>query len=221
MLSRCLLVMVGLAGLGQAHETISTKITWTREISRIVYLRCASCHHEGGKAFSLMTYEEARPWAKAIKEEVLERRMPPWNAVKGFGEFKNDVGLTQEQIQLIANWVEGGAPEGEASHAPEKPDFEPEKPLPPPGLKLDVIGALVLPKAANLVAIRAAAGVSLQAVATLPDGTVEPLIWLRKFNPTYTGIYYFKQPLKLPAGTRIQLTPQIGAKVSLYTGKSD
>ena len=70
-----------------------------------------------------MTYAEARPWAAAIKEEVLERRMPPWGAVKGFGEFKDDQGLTQEQIELIADWVEGGAPEGDPKLLPKVPEF--------------------------------------------------------------------------------------------------
>ena len=59
-----------------------------------------------------MTYAEARPWAVAIKEEVLERRMPPWGAVKGFGDFRNDKALTPEQLELIISWVGGGVPEG-------------------------------------------------------------------------------------------------------------
>src|SRR5215471_15755771 len=105
------------------HDVITTQITFTREISRLVYARCANCHRPGGTAFSLMTYAEARPWAAAIKEEVLERRMPPWGAVKGFGQFKNDQGLTQEQIELIAEWVEGGAPEGDDKLLPKAPDF--------------------------------------------------------------------------------------------------
>ena len=61
-----------------------------------------------------MTYAVARPWAVAIKEEVLERRMPPWGAVKGFGDFRNDKALTPEQMELIISWVGGGVPEGEA-----------------------------------------------------------------------------------------------------------
>ena len=64
----------------------------------------------GGTSFSLMTYQEAQPRAVAIKDAVLSRRMPPWGAVKGFGDFRNDQGLTQEQISLITDWVEGGRP---------------------------------------------------------------------------------------------------------------
>src|SRR3979411_1239561 len=107
-------LLAGLANLttvAWGHDVITTKITFDREIIRIVHARCASCHREGGSAFSLMTYDEARPWAKAMQEEVLERRMPPWGAVKGFGEFRDDQALTPEQIELVADWVEGGAPE--------------------------------------------------------------------------------------------------------------
>ena len=104
-----------------AHDFVTTSITWNREISRIFFDRCASCHNEKGIAFSMMTYAEARPWAVAIKEEVLSRRMPPWGAVKGFGEFRNDQGLTQEQIELITAWVEGGVPEGNPEDLPPKP----------------------------------------------------------------------------------------------------
>ncbi len=69
------------------HDFVTTSITWNREISRIFFDRCASCHNEKGTAFSMMTYAEARPWAVAIKEEVLSRRMPPWGAVKGLASF--------------------------------------------------------------------------------------------------------------------------------------
>ena len=64
-----------------------------------------------------MTYQEAQPQASAIKDAVLSRRMPPWGAVKGFGNFRNDQGLTQQQIELIADWVEGGTTQGQQSEA--------------------------------------------------------------------------------------------------------
>src|SRR5215472_15202541 len=106
----------------EAHTFYTTKITWSRDVSRIFYRSCASCHRPGGSSFSLVTYREARPWAEAIKQQVLERRMPPWNAVKGFGEFKNDRGLTQEDLEIIAEWVNGGVPEGNAIYLPPTPD---------------------------------------------------------------------------------------------------
>src|SRR5215831_16635136 len=85
-----------------AHDPITTKLTWSREISRIIYNRCVGCHREGGSApMPLVTYQQARPWAKGIKEQVLSRRMPPWGAVKGFGDFSNDRALSQEEMNLI------------------------------------------------------------------------------------------------------------------------
>ena len=114
-------LLLGLFPALLAHDRITTSITWNREISRIVYDRCASCHNEKGPAFSLMTYAEARPWAVAMKEEVLARRMPPWGGVKGFGDFRNDQGLTQEQLELITDWVEGGVPEGKEKDLPPRP----------------------------------------------------------------------------------------------------
>src|SRR6476469_7977620 len=109
-----------------AHDPITTKLTWSREVSRIVYKHCATCHRDGGTAMSLLTYQDARPWAKAIKEEVLERRMPPWGGVKGFGDFSNDISLSQEELDLLAQWVEGGAPEGDPKYLPAAPVFSPE-----------------------------------------------------------------------------------------------
>ncbi len=64
----------------EAHDIITTPVTWDREISRIFYSRCVSCHSEGGTAFPMTAYKETFPWRTAIKEEVLERRMPPWGA---------------------------------------------------------------------------------------------------------------------------------------------
>ena len=72
---------------------------------------------------SLATYDDARPWAKAIRDEVLARRMPPWGAVKGVGEFRDDPSLSQIEIDMIVNWVEGGAPKGDDIYLPPAPHF--------------------------------------------------------------------------------------------------
>src|SRR5262245_24896465 len=74
-----------------AHDPTTTRVTWNREISRILQARCVSCHSSGGRGpMSLVAYEDARPWAKAIREEVLTRRMPKWHAARGYGDFSND-----------------------------------------------------------------------------------------------------------------------------------
>jgi len=208
------LLVVGAAQILSAHDVISTKITWSREISRIVYKRCVSCHREGGAAFSLMTYTEARPWAKAIKEEVLERRMPPFAAVKGFGELRDDRAITQEELHLIADWVEGGSPEGEPSLMPKPPDFNapPDtagKPL-KTGAEVIVDGSLTLAQPVTFVGARAKAmpeGASVKAIAQLPDGEIEQLIWIYDYKPKYDQAYYFAKPLNFPAGTKIETYP--------------
>src|SRR5258708_123555 len=86
---------------GLSHDVITTKLTWNREISRVVYKRCATCHRQGGGAMALLTYDDARPWAKAIRDQVVARSMPPWGAVKGVGTFQNDPSLTEVEIQMV------------------------------------------------------------------------------------------------------------------------
>jgi hypothetical protein len=212
------LVLVGASGSLSAHDVITTKITWAREISRLVYNRCASCHREGGSSFSLTKYEEARPWAKAIKEEALERRMPPWGAVKGFGDFRDDQGLTQEELHLISDWVEGGAPEGDPALLPKLPGFGVAATAAHTGVELTVDGSLTLTHAATVVAIRPNVlmeGSSIQVVARRPDGSFEPLLWLYQYKPQYTHTYTYRSALHLPAGTRIEVSPADAGTISL------
>jgi len=94
------------------HVPITTKIVFNREIAAIFQKKCFQCHTENNSGVPLTTYKEARPWAVAIKEEILERRMPPWGAASGYGHFANDVSLTGREISLILSWADGGAPSG-------------------------------------------------------------------------------------------------------------
>lgn len=206
-----------------AHDLITTKITWSREISRLIYRNCASCHREGGAAFSLVTFQDARPWAKAIKDEVLNRRMPPWNAVKGFGDLKDDRGLPQQDLELIAQWVEGGAPEGNPRDAPPAftaPATADPQEKSPPSAGISISGETVLKSAVEGIGIEPAelgAAGNLQVTALRPDGRAEPLLWIRNFDPKYRRVYYFRQPMKFPAGTKIQVFPA-AARAVLFTG---
>ena len=218
MIRRALTLAVLMALFSSAHDVITTPITFSREISRLVYSRCASCHRQGGSAFSLVTYEEARPWAKAIKEEVLERRMPPWGAVKGFGLFQDDRGLTLEQIELIADWVEGGAPEGDPALLPKRPDFERTPAPAPAGPEIAVEGEIALRAPLTLAGIHAGKvpeGASLMVTAARPDGSIEPLLWLYDYKPQFARSYWYTAALKLPSGTRIQVTPKDAGTVAL------
>jgi hypothetical protein len=95
-----------------SHNPITTTVHFNREIVALFQRKCLQCHREGGMAMSLATYADARPWAVAIKEEVLARQMPPWPAEAGYGQFANDAGLTTREMDFLLSWVEGGAPEG-------------------------------------------------------------------------------------------------------------
>jgi len=119
-----------------AHDPITTKVRFNKEVIRVLERSCLGCHHPGGIAMSLATYDEARPWAKAIKEEVLEKRMPPWRAVKGYGEFRDAMVLPQHDIDLLVNWVEGGAPKGDDKDLPPGPLYSSDWQLGKPDLIL-------------------------------------------------------------------------------------
>ena len=192
----------------RAHDPSAAPITWNREVSRIVFERCASCHREGGTAFSLMTYQDAQPHASAIKDAVLSRRMPPWGAVKGFGNFRNDQGLTQEQIALVTDWVEGGITRGNNRNAlPPPPKFEPPAAFKLPKDAMVVADSLKLDQAVTIDGIYAEhvpKAASMQVVAALPDGDVQPLVWLYQYQDRYQHPFLFRKPLTLPRGTLIR-----------------
>ena len=139
MLAFAVLVTSGLPDTRVRAHGFGSPITWNREISRLVYARCASCHRPGGTAFSLMKFTDAQPRANEIKDAVLARRMPPWGAIKGFGQFRNDQSLTPEQIELITKWVDGGIRRGNNPRLlPKEPVFEAsaEPPVPKNGLRV-------------------------------------------------------------------------------------
>lgn len=102
-----------------SHDPVTTKVRFNKEIVHTFQRHCLACHNSGTITnIPLATYAQARPWAKAFKEEVLEKRMPPYQAVKGFGRFHDDYALTQREIDQIISWVEGGAPKGDDKDMP-------------------------------------------------------------------------------------------------------
>ncbi|HYM22342.1 MAG TPA: hypothetical protein VEU08_04015 [Vicinamibacterales bacterium] len=98
--------------------------TFTKDVAPILYNSCVTCHRPGEVApMSLMSYEDVRPWAKSIRKKVASREMPPWGADPHFGKFKDDRSLTEAQIETITNWVDAGAPRGNAADLPPAPTF--------------------------------------------------------------------------------------------------
>jgi hypothetical protein len=209
--SKPFVIFVGLVGVVslRAHEPITTKLTWTQEISRIIFRRCASCHNAGGTAFPLINYADARPWAKAIREEVLERRMPPWGAVEGVRAFREDPSLTPLEIEMIVGWVEGGAPEGDPAYLPPLPKVEPQRSEGPArSAGLEIVNAEPKTLRGSIIALGITPrdvpnGASMEVTACKPDGSVEHLIWLRNYREEWTRTYWFRDPLPLPEGTHI------------------
>ncbi|HYP12906.1 MAG TPA: cytochrome c, partial [Bryobacteraceae bacterium] len=179
--------------------------------------RCASCHREGGAAMSLLTYEEARPWAKAIRDEVLNRRMPPWGAVKGYGEFRDDASLTQDEIMRIAEWVEGGAPAGDPAYLPTVPPARSTS-APPPGQSWR---GTMLESATKVLGIRPSGDVAASKIyAVTPEGRVQPLIWLREYKQRWSRTFWYREPLQLPSGTRLVAEPHVPFQLILHGSRS-
>jgi len=132
-----LLVMTKAIGSASTGET-----TFNKDVLPVLQKNCQVCHRPGEIGpMSFMTYEETRPWAKAIKEAVLTKKMPPWFADRHVGRFANERKLNDDEIKTLARWVDGGAPEGNPKDRPEpkqwndgwniKPDviFEMPKPF--------------------------------------------------------------------------------------------
>jgi len=104
-----------------AELTNSKPVTFTKDIAPIFQAKCQDCHRPGTAApMSLITYEEARPWAKSIKSRVVTRNMPPWHIdpTVGIQKFKNDMSLSEDQIAKISRWVDSGAPMGDPKDMP-------------------------------------------------------------------------------------------------------
>lgn len=101
-------------------------VTYARDVAPIIQESCQECHMPGSIApINLTTYEEARRYARRIRQKVADRIMPPWHIDKtvGIQEFKNDISLSDEEIETIVSWVDAGAPLGDPDEIPPPPDF--------------------------------------------------------------------------------------------------
>ncbi|HYM25152.1 MAG TPA: cytochrome c [Vicinamibacterales bacterium] len=111
-------------GAAPPVRTAAPAVTFTKDVAPILHARCVTCHRAGEVApMSLITYQEARPYARAIRDRVVSRAMPPWFADPHFGSFANDARLSQKEIDTIAAWVDAGAPQGDAKDMPAAPRF--------------------------------------------------------------------------------------------------
>ena len=103
-------LIVALVGLSSAARAADAPVTFTKDVAPILYKSCIECHRPTMFApMSLVTFDDARPWARSIKQRVVSRAMPPWGADPAHGTFKNDPRLSQAEIDTIAKWVDDGA----------------------------------------------------------------------------------------------------------------
>jgi hypothetical protein len=114
------LVLASLLGAGIAAADLSSPVTFTRDVLPILQKNCQTCHRAGQVApMSLVSYQDARPWARAIKNAVTRRTMPPWFADPNYGHFTNDRSLKQSEIDTLVKWADTGAVEGDLKEAPD------------------------------------------------------------------------------------------------------
>ena len=102
-----------------ALPAMAQQVTFYRDVLPILQNRCQECHRQGQMApMAFSTYQQTRPWAKAIREAVLTRKMPPWFADPCCGKFSNDRSLTAAERDTLARWADSGAQQGRESDAP-------------------------------------------------------------------------------------------------------
>jgi hypothetical protein len=104
-----------------AADAPAKQVTFSKDVAPIFQAKCQSCHQPNSIApMSLISFQDARPWARSIKERVGTRQMPPWHIDPSVGvqKFKNDMSLTQDQIDTIVRWVDGGAVQGDPKDMP-------------------------------------------------------------------------------------------------------
>jgi hypothetical protein len=115
---RLTLASLAVAAIATAADQPSP-VTFTKDVLPILQKNCQSCHRPGQVApMSLLSYQETRPWARAIKNAVTLKKMPPWFADPAYGHFTNDRSLNQRDIDILAKWADTGAPEGDPHAAP-------------------------------------------------------------------------------------------------------
>jgi hypothetical protein len=119
------LLLLGLGAATSARAADAPTPTFTKDVAPILAKSCVTCHRPGEVApMSLMTYQEVRPWAKAVKSKVVNRQMPPWYADPKIADvkFRNNRRLTDAQVDVIAKWVDAGAPKGDDADMPKMPE---------------------------------------------------------------------------------------------------
>ena len=116
-----------LAAAAVSAQPSSAQVTFTKDVAPIFQKSCQNCHRPGSIApMSLITYEDARPWARSIKQRVEMRQMPPWHVDRtvGIRQFKDDPSLSDQEIATLSAWAAAGAPRGNPADMPPPRQFD-------------------------------------------------------------------------------------------------
>jgi len=116
-----------------------SEVTYAKHVSRILHKRCVDCHRPGTAApFSLLTFEDADNWSDMIRETVVNRRMPPWDVDPRHGDFRNDLRMSNEEIDTLTAWIDNGKPFGDKADLPEPPKYSSDWMMGKPDLVFDL-----------------------------------------------------------------------------------
>jgi hypothetical protein len=159
----------------EADDPVGTSVTFNREIIRIIQRKCEPCHTPGGLAMSLSDFRDARAWGRAIREELVEHRMPPAILARGYGEYETDPSLNAREMATFLTWLDGGMPRGDEADRPARPTRAAPSPEPerPSALRI-ALPAQTVPAREDLVVRRvmvnagAAAGRSIARLQVQP-----------------------------------------------------
>src|SRR5579871_630141 len=116
-----------LFGQDSSSTPDARQITFAKDIAPILQRSCQNCHRPGQIGpMSLLTYQEVRPWARSIKQQTMERSMPPWHIDRevGIRKFKNDISLSDAEIAIVSKWVDSGSPMGNPADMPPPREFD-------------------------------------------------------------------------------------------------
>jgi hypothetical protein len=140
-----------LCAFGALAGTNPPAVTFNKDVAPVLQKNCQGCHRPGEAApFSLLTYEQARPWAKAMKEAVRMKKMPPWFAEPHYGKFSNDRSLPQKDADILAAWADAGAPEGDPKDLPASLHFVEGWSIPKPDVVFELPRAYPIPASGTI-----------------------------------------------------------------------
>jgi hypothetical protein len=139
-------VLTVAASVAASAGSVSSTPTYYKDVAAVMQNRCQECHRPGEVApMTFMSYDQVRPWAKAIKTAVLTKKMPPWFADPHYGKFSNDRSLSQHEIDTLIAWIDGGAKAGDPKDAPQPRQFAEGWQIGQPDLVLQMPTAVDIP----------------------------------------------------------------------------